>query len=149
MGIRATQQRGSQLPNQERLPAVPSQGTPTKAVILLVEAHTPFRHILTSTLREWDYAVEAASNYDDGLELAKSCTYSLCLIDVDVALPGGTGIGLCRKIRSLDGKMPIVLLAISGDHEKLAIRVGAQACINKKELHDELHQLLRRLIGYN
>lgn len=149
MGIRATQQGGSNLPTDGRSNGVPSQGIPTKAVILLVEAHTALRHILTSTLREWDYAVEAASNYDDGLELAKSCTYSLCLIDVDVALPGGTGIGLCRKIRSLDGKMPIVLLALSGDHEKLAIRVGAQACINKTHLLDELHQLLRRLLGYN
>ncbi len=144
MGIRATQQGGSPLPNQEWLPA-----TPMKAVILLIEAHTTLRHILTSTVREWGYAVEAASNYDDGLELATSCTYSLCLIDVDVALPGGTGIGLCRQIRSLDDKMPIVLLALSGDHKKLAIRVGAQACFNKMDLLDKLYQILHRLLGHN
>ncbi len=114
--------------------------------ILLVEDHAAFRKCLTGSLVEWGYAVETAVSYTDGLMHVGATRFSLYLLDV--CLGDGSGIDLCRQIRTFDPSTPIVIYSINEAFEASAIEAGAQAFIFKGEdLTDRLSREISRLVG--
>lgn len=113
--------------------------------ILLVENHVALRECLSGILVEWGYTVEAAGNAADGLMHARAARVSLYLIDV--GLPDGNGIELCRQIRTFDSSTPIVIYSGDEYFEASAIEAGAQAfIIMGEDLTDRLRQELLRLV---
>jgi len=114
--------------------------------ILLVEDHAALRECLTSTLLEWGYAVEAAPNYADGLKQVRATRFFLYLIDV--GLPDGNGIDLCRQIRTFDFSTPIIVYSANQAFETSALEAGAQSFILKGEdLTDRLREELGGLVA--
>jgi DNA-binding response OmpR family regulator len=89
----------------------------------------------------------SAANAETGLSLARQETFDLYL--VDEGLPDGSGVKLCRQIRSFDGTTPIIFLfdGKSGGHHQAAVEAGANACIDRADglsrLGDTLVLLLR------
>jgi len=61
---------------------------------------------------------------------AKQSSFDLYLMDH--ALTDGSGINLCRQIRSFDPKTPIVFYSGYADeeHQKAALDCGAQYCLS-------------------
>ncbi len=87
----------------------------------------------------------AAYNYPDGLRLAEVLGYSLCV--ADTSIPGGSGIDLCRRIRTFNDKTPILVCSGSNELERPALEAGATWFVTKGgNLSFQLESLLGRLI---
>jgi two-component system, OmpR family, copper resistance phosphate regulon response regulator CusR len=76
--------------------------------ILLVEDEQKIADTLSSGLSEQGFQVEAAYDGRTGLEKFSRGNFDLLVLDVN--LPGMNGIELCRKVRSVNTNIPIIML---------------------------------------
>lgn len=99
--------------------------------ILCVEDSEDSREVMTIILEEAGHEVVAASNPTDGLELARQ--HAPALIILDNWYEEGSGVELCRQIRSFDLHTPIIFFsgaAYQSDMRK-AMDAGAQGYLVK------------------
>lgn len=102
---------------------------PMKKRILVVEDRDDERDLLRRVLGEYD--VVAASDYDEGLRMARRQYFDLYVLDD--RMPGGHCMELCLSIREFDPNTPILLYSgqdRSGDPSE-ALSAGAQAYFAK------------------
>lgn len=66
---------------------------------------------------------------------------------VDHELPDGSGINLCKEIRRLDSRTPIVFCSVYNDdeHQTAALESGAQAFLPKPFSPDDLLALIQKI----
>lgn len=76
--------------------------------ILLVEDNRRLSLSLKTSLIEEGYAVDAAYDGPEGLDLAAFTPYDVLILDV--MLPGMNGLEICRSLRRQGSKTPILLL---------------------------------------
>jgi diguanylate cyclase (GGDEF)-like protein len=116
--------------------------------ILVIEDDGFIAEMLTVILTNQNYTVEVAANGSAGKQLVEAFDYDLVLLDV--MLPGLDGITLCRQIRSIGLKMPILLLTgRDSPHDKaIGLDAGADDYLVKpfdtEELLARVRALLRR-----
>lgn len=122
------------------------------AKILLLEDDVSLIDGLEYALQKNDFAVETVRTVGDALKRLRSdnliSQYNLLLLDV--TLPDGTGFEVCKKVRAIDSRIPIVFLTAS-DEEVNVIRGldgGGDDYITKPfklgELCSRIRALLRR-----
>jgi DNA-binding response OmpR family regulator len=114
--------------------------------ILLIDDDDDARDLATLTLKE--YMLSCASNFDEGLRLAKEENFKLFILDS--RLLDRSGVELCRAIRKFDAQTPILFYSgavFERDIEE-ALRAGAQAYLTKPTTPTELRQEIARLISY-
>ncbi len=116
--------------------------------ILIVEDDELTAKVLTKVLLHQNYAVEVATDGQLAWDLVQAFDYDLIMLDV--MLPKLDGISLCRKLRSHDYKMPILLLTgRDSSHDKaIGLDAGADDYLVKpfdaEELVARVRALLRR-----
>ncbi len=76
--------------------------------ILVIEDDTTIRDMLTFSLEQADYSVLSAKNGETGLELALGNNPDLILLDL--LLPKMDGFTLCKRLREIDEKVPVLML---------------------------------------
>ncbi|MGB3615284.1 MAG: response regulator transcription factor, partial [Elainellaceae cyanobacterium] len=91
--------------------------------ILLVEDDGALRSLLTQRLRAENYAVDAVTDGHYGWEYASTYDYDLLILDV--LLPHLDGVTLCKRLRSRDYTLPILLL--TAQDTRAAKRIGWDA----------------------
>lgn len=126
-------------------------GAPVKPVrILVVDDEECIQRLLKSILMRRSYQVQLASNGDEALDSAVERTPDLVILDL--ALPGMSGLELCRELR-LWLSVPILVLSGRGDEgmKIAALDQGADDYITKPfaagELLARIRALLRRASG--
>jgi len=116
--------------------------------LLLVEDDPRIAHFLSRGLQEQSYAVDVAGNGDDALYQVEINDYDLIILDI--MIPGRDGFAVCRSIRGLDKRMPILMLTARDavDDRILGLDSGADDYLTKPfefgELLARLRALLRR-----
>lgn len=116
--------------------------------ILLVEDEQKIADALKQGLSENGYVVEVA--YDGKIGLKVFETYPFHLIVLDINLPGINGFDLCKMIRILNPRVPIIMLtALSSLKDKIeGYDAGADDYIIKpfefRELLMKIRALLKR-----
>ncbi|MBR8833404.1 MAG: response regulator [Stigonema ocellatum SAG 48.90 = DSM 106950] len=116
--------------------------------ILIVEDDELTAKALTKVLEHQNYTVEVARDGQLAWDLVQAFDYDLIMLDV--MLPKLDGISLCRKLRSHDLKIPILLLTgRDSSHEKaIGLDAGADDYLVKpfdtEELVARVRALLRR-----
>ncbi len=116
--------------------------------ILVVEDDPNLGPALKQRLEEARYAVDLATDGDDGLNFALLAPYDLLI--VDVMLPHIDGLALCRKLRAEGSATPILLLtSLSEVEQRIAgLDAGADDYLCKPfdagELSARVRALLRR-----
>ncbi|MGE4131787.1 MAG: response regulator [Bdellovibrionales bacterium] len=88
------------------------------AKVLLVDDEEEIRWAISHFLTAKGFSVEVAANFNEGLKLAESHTFSLIISDFK--MPGGNGLDLFRQVRSLNPNPPKFIL-ISGDDNISAV----------------------------
>lgn len=114
--------------------------------ILYIEDHEDTRELVTLLLAQKSYEVITGSTIKTGVALAGTEDFDLYLLDS--WLPDGSGLDLCRQIRTFDKTTPILFYsaaAYAADHE-LALQSGAQAYLVKPSQPSELCELVTDLI---
>ncbi|MGI8783785.1 MAG: response regulator [Acidobacteriota bacterium] len=113
--------------------------------ILFVEDGEDAVLLVTTLLDSSLYEIVSARSYAEGLEAVRGGNFDLFLLDI--GLPDGDGLQLCRDIRKFDGKTPVIFLTGKLDFDReLAIEAGAQALLLKPYNLDELRFTLKRLL---
>ncbi len=111
--------------------------------ILVVEDEQGIANFLRDGLREEGYAVDVATNGDDGLAAVRLNEYDLLL--VDWMLPGISGVELCRLFRKRDTTTPIILLSARDSTEDVVFGLdsGVNDYVRKPFSFDELLARIR------
>lgn len=119
--------------------------------ILIVDDHEAIRSALVTLLNEEPdlIVVAAAENAEDALDMARSHTIDLAI--VDISLGGMNGLELTRQLRQ---EFPLLCVLILSMHDASlysvrAMRAGALAYIAKQEASETLVPTIRRVIAAN
>jgi len=118
------------------------------AKILIVEDDLSLASMICDWLRFEHHLVEPVDNGDNALELMRSYTYDVVILDW--AIPGLSGIEVCQQFRAMGGTTPILLLTGKGaiEDKEVGFNSGADDYLTKpfqaKELSMRVRALLRR-----
>lgn len=122
-----------------------------RPVLLVVEDDAEMRELLKRGLKAEGYDVRAMDNGVDALISAKTGAISGSI--VDVMLPGMSGFEICRRLREIDEKFPILLLTArdSVEDRVFGLDSGADDYLTKPfdfaELLARVRAMLRRNAG--
>lgn len=117
--------------------------------ILIVEDERNIADSLKQGLTENGFNTQVAYDGLSGLELFRQGNFNLLILDIK--LPGMNGYELCKTIRTIDAKVPVVMLtALNAVEEKLeGFEMGADDYISKpfdfRELLVRVRALLKRI----
>ena len=116
--------------------------------VLFVEDEQALQMTVGDRLRNEGYAVECASNGDEGYEKATQLPFDLIILDV--MLPKRSGFVVCKDIREAGLITPILMLTARGQtSDKVnGLKIGADDYVTKpfnmQELMARVEALLRR-----
>lgn len=116
--------------------------------ILLVEDDADLAQFIRKGLKEEHYAVDVATDGEEGLDLALQNAYDLLILDI--GLPKLDGLALCRRIRDKGNMTPVLLLTARNTVEDKVsgFDTGADQFLPKPfafvELLAQIRALLRR-----
>jgi two-component system phosphate regulon response regulator OmpR len=116
--------------------------------ILVVDDDLEIRRLLARYLKQQGLRVQLASRCADVHE--RIANYQVDLIILDVMLPDGSGLDLCRDLRAMRSKIPVILLtALKEDVDRIVgIEIGADDYLGKpfnpRELAARIRAILRR-----
>ena len=115
--------------------------------VLVCDDEPQIVRALKVVLREAGFAVDATVTAGEALDAAAVRPPDAAVIDL--MLPDGDGIDVCRQLRSWS-RMPILVLSAIGDEEQkvAALEAGADDYVTKpfgpRELVARLHAVMRR-----
>lgn len=115
--------------------------------VLYVDDHADTVEMVTLMLEAGGFEVLSRSNFKDGLKAAFDQEFDL--YQLDLWLPDGFGLDLCKKIREFDVKTPVVFYsaaAYEGDKEA-ALDSGGQAYLIKPTDSPDLCATLFQLLA--
>jgi two-component system, OmpR family, response regulator len=116
--------------------------------ILVVDDDLEIRKLLARYMKEQGFRVQLASRCAEVRE--RIATNQIDLIVLDVMLPDGSGLDLCRDLRSARSNVPIILLtALKEDVDRIiGLEIGADDYLGKpfnpRELVARIRAVLRR-----
>jgi DNA-binding response OmpR family regulator len=111
----------------------------------VVEDHAPTRELLSRSLSEAGIEPECVSRMSTGLKRALAGDYSV--IVVDLMLPDGDGLDLCRELRGAGVRTPVLCLTAKAEVEDRVrgLEAGADDYLKKPFALVELRARLRAL----
>jgi DNA-binding response OmpR family regulator len=118
------------------------------AKILIAEDERDIRDLITFTLRFAGYEVVAASNGEEGYNLAKQTMPDLILMDV--RMPKMTGYEACKALKADKSteSIPVVFLSAKGQESEVqaGLDVGAVEYILKPFSPDQLTERVKQIL---
>lgn len=114
--------------------------------LLIVEDNQRLRNSIKLSLEENGYVCDEAADGVEGQELAELTTYDAIILDI--MLPKRDGLEVCRNLRSLHQRTPILLLTARDAVEDRVkgLDSGADDYLVKPFALDELKARLRALL---
>jgi len=118
------------------------------AKILVVDDEAPIVEAISYKLVKEGFTVDTAADADECLTRIRSGAPDLVVLDI--MLPSGSGLDICRRLRREGSQLPVLLLtARAAEDDRLkGFGVGADDYVVKpfsmRELMARIHALLRR-----
>ena len=119
--------------------------------ILVIEDDVSIADVIEDHLGDAGYHVTTVHDGAAGLEQATSGLYDLIILDL--MLPGGNGLDICARVRTLPDAVPILMLTCKSSEldRVLGLEIGADDYMTKpfsiRELEARIRALLRRVQG--
>jgi DNA-binding response OmpR family regulator len=115
--------------------------------VLAVDDHAPTRRLIRAVIEGEKYDtfdVEEAANGDECLEAVRA-KGPFDLILLDVTLPDTDGYSLCRSVREVDSRVPIVFVTAKGELEDFASgrEAGGDSYLVKPIARSSLRSIVR------
>jgi two-component system OmpR family response regulator len=113
--------------------------------VLVIEDSAPTRELLVRSLSDLGMSVATAARFTTGLREAITAHFE-CIV-LDLMLPDGDGLELCRKVRDAGVHTPILCLTARGDvsDRVSGLDAGADDYLRKPFALAELHARIRAL----
>ena len=116
--------------------------------ILVADDHAIFRHGLKETLRGEFPKVSfgEANSADETLQLVRENGWDIVILDI--SMPGKTGLEVLREIRTLQPRLPILILSMYPEEQfaRRALRAGASGYLTKDSIPEELKEAVRKVL---
>lgn len=114
--------------------------------ILVVEDQKDLNEIIVRKLNNEHYTVDACYTGDEALDFIRCAEYDGIILDI--MLPGTTGIGVLKEMRSTGNKTPVLLLTALGTVEArvAGLDAGADDYLVKPFDFDELMARVRAIV---
>jgi DNA-binding response OmpR family regulator len=111
--------------------------------LLIVDDEPNVASSLALLLERVGYQVTTVSSGQAALQLLRSQTFDLALLDLNLGDPLLDGLALCREIRACPGYLPIIMLTVrdSAADKVIGLEVGADDYMTKP--YDERELLAR------
>src|SRR5271165_4131693 len=115
--------------------------------VLIVDDEAAIRESLQTLLELEGYAVDTASDGEDGLSRLAERPYDLVLLDF--AMPERNGIEVLREIRERDSDLAVIMITAYGTVENAvtAMQAGATNFIQKPWDNEKLLADVRTAVG--
>jgi DNA-binding response OmpR family regulator len=119
------------------------------STVLVVEDEPTVRDVVVRYLREEGYDAVEAGDLDEARGLLRDALPSLVVLDL--MLPGGNGLELCREIRA-SSELPIIMLTARAEEADriVGLELGADDYVTKpfspRELVARVRTVLRRAV---
>ncbi len=125
---------------------MPQPGTDIATRVLLVEDEPKLAAFIHKGLTEEFFTVETAADGETSLELARSDSYDIVILDV--MLPGIDGFAVCAGIRAMHLDVPILMLSARGmiEDRVRGLDTGADDYLTKPFAFSELTARIRALL---
>lgn len=93
-----------------------------------------------------DYSVTAATNGTEGLLLAESVGFD-CIIS-DIKMDGVSGIDVLKKVKEMDGDVPVIMITAFGSIDSAieAIKIGASDYVTKPFVNEDLRLRVKKAL---
>jgi len=117
--------------------------------VLVVDDEAAIRRALRPPLMELGFQFAEASRGEEALQLLRSGSYDVVLLDIN--MPGIGGIETLRRIRSFAPRLPVLMVTVrEGEEQKVeALELGADDYITKpfsiRELIARIRTAVRRV----
>lgn len=117
--------------------------------ILVVDDEPAIRRALRPSLMELGFQLSEASRGEEALQVLRSSTYDVVLLDVN--MPGLGGIETLRRIRAFAPRLPVLMLTVRDQEEDKveALDLGADDYVTKpfstRELIARIRSAVRRV----
>jgi two-component system phosphate regulon response regulator OmpR len=121
----------------------------SKLRIIVVDDDARLRELLNRYLGEQGFSVRAVADGNDMNRWLARERYDLMVLDL--MMPGEDGLSICRRLRGLGDKIPIIMLTAKGDDVDriVGLEVGADDYLpkpfNPRELVARIQAVLRRV----
>ncbi len=121
-----------------------------KPLLLLVDDDLRLRTLLETYLVREGFAVRTAGNAQQMQQALRSWPIELMVLDL--SLPDGSGLDICRDLRAAGNALPIVMLTAKGDDidRIIGLELGADDYLpkpcNPRELVARIKAVLRRRV---
>lgn len=114
--------------------------------LLIIEDEVVLAYAIAKGLRNQGFAVDVATNDEEGQELTEVNSYDLLVLDLN--LPGADGLEICRRLRA---EKPELLILILTARDRLSDKIagldsGADDYIVKPFHFEELSARIRALL---
>ena len=120
-----------------------------KIQLLVVEDSEDIRYIMKTELEWMDYAVDAAADGNQALELAKVQRPDVIISDIQ--MPGIDGFEFIRRVRSLKELASVPAIALTGfgmeADVKRALERGFTAHLTKPVEPEQLSEMIEKLVA--
>jgi two-component system response regulator AtoC len=115
--------------------------------ILVVDDSEGIRNYLSNLLNLKGYEIRCASDGDEALGLLSS-GFKPSLVILDVMLPGIDGLETLRRIKSMNGDVPVIMLSVVGKARTIveAMSLGASDYLNKPFEEEELDISIKKVL---
>lgn len=121
-----------------------------RSLILVVEDEADIADLLAFNLRKAGYEVVTAATLHDGMALSRN--ERLALVLLDLMLPDGSGVELCKNLRINEStsRLPVLMLTAMGAEDDIVagFEAGADDYVTKpfrmRELLARVEALLKR-----
>lgn len=115
--------------------------------VLLIDDDIRLAELLKTYMESHGFALTAAQNVQEGMRRVRAQEYEIVLLDI--MLPDGDGLDVCRKIRASSSVPVIMLTARGADEDKIiGLELGADDYLakpfNPRELVARIKAVLRR-----
>ncbi|MGH7885207.1 MAG: sigma-54-dependent transcriptional regulator [Thermodesulfobacteriota bacterium] len=114
--------------------------------MLVVDDEPGMREFLEIMLQKEGYRVETASNGSEAIDLIKSNSYDLSIVDIQ--MPVINGIGVLQEIKSFGIDTTVIMITAFASHETAieAMKLGAYDYITKPFKIDEIKLTIKKAI---
>lgn len=120
---------------------------PLRPRVLFIEDDADTRELVSFVLRRENFEVMLATNSEEAMHVVCEMSFELYLIDN--WLPGESGVDLCKRLRQLDRRTPILFCsgAAYEQDKRAAFAAGAQGYLTKPIEIGKLVQEVSHLIS--
>jgi len=119
----------------------------TKARILHVDDHQDTRLMMAALLQDRGYGVMTAGSVAEALDLASNINFDLYILDI--RLPDGTGVELCRRLHQEHPGTPTIYYSAYGDATEVesALFQCGDAYLKKPVCVADIEALVAKLLN--